>query len=520
MARLLLADDEPLVLELLKKLIDFPGFGLELVGEAGDGVSALALIEKLSPDIVITDIRMPGLDGLEIVERVRAAGNARTRFVIVSGHKHFDYAYSAIKFGVEDYLLKPIGKQELNNTLSRICREIDGGAAGEVTARKDAQRLPRDLMLGELAHTGMDQVNRAYGLRLTPGLMVCAVFAFDMDGDAEADASILPIVQKKLGEVLEVTRRKGYELALAHVGQRSALVMNFKKDKPEAGQRELKYVFEEMLGITEPYENLHVTLGVGSAEGAVTGLTRSMALAEGALYERMFGGVDRLYSAREEAQAAREPQVAWQQLPQILQAYADDRLLVWLDEALHQLQDPALSARQRVLERQAFARRFFRCAVEAGMPRECVEASRAEIEQRMQSAFRITAIDELLRDELTQFVRACLSEKKAQQNWPVLRAQQYIRQHFAEELYLDQLAAFVGLSPVYLSGLFKKETGITISQYTMDLRMAEARKLLRDPKLNISEIAYRVGYADPKHFSKVFKAQIGILPTQFRALNA
>lgn len=119
MCRVLIADDEPKVLLLIKSLIDWQTLGLDLVATANDGVAALAAIAQLRPDIVITDIRMPGYDGIELIGRAKAL-NPAIDFIIISGYRHFDYAQKAIRFGVEDYLLKPLKAVEINQTLGKM----------------------------------------------------------------------------------------------------------------------------------------------------------------------------------------------------------------------------------------------------------------------------------------------------------------------------------------------------------------------------------------------------------------
>ncbi len=117
--KVVVADDERRVCALIVALIDWDGLGLQNVGTAYDGLEAFEVIKREKPDLVITDIRMPGLDGLELISKAKAL-YPDLQFIIISGHKQFDYAQSAIKYGVGEYLLKPIKKQELNQTLQRM----------------------------------------------------------------------------------------------------------------------------------------------------------------------------------------------------------------------------------------------------------------------------------------------------------------------------------------------------------------------------------------------------------------
>ena len=120
MQRVLIADDEHKVGLLIKRLIEWEPLELECVGLVRDGETAYERIVEEKPDIVITDIRMPGMSGLELIEKVTGMG-LRPHFIVISGYKYFEYAQQAIKYGVEDYLLKPVDETELNEILRKIC---------------------------------------------------------------------------------------------------------------------------------------------------------------------------------------------------------------------------------------------------------------------------------------------------------------------------------------------------------------------------------------------------------------
>jgi two-component system response regulator YesN len=529
MGTLILADDEPLVLELLKKLIDYSALDLHVIGEASDGPQALAMILEHKPDIVITDIRMPGVDGLEIVRRVREQGNLRTKFVIISGHKHFDYAYSAIKFGVEDYLLKPIGKEELNKTLLKLQKQIGQMNEHEQSAKSTRsaarERMLLRMLMGDKLTPDLSELNAKNNFHFQEGFFLAAVVALDIEGDPERDAAILPIVQKKLSDEFAKNYEGCFDLEVIHVDTRSQCVLNFSKEKPEAGHRTLKYVFERMVGALEQYDFLHISMGVGVNMGSPSELPKSLALAEAALDNRIFSGVDALYTAKDELSgAARQDAellaLPWHQLPPILDTYHEARLLAWVDEALGSMKRDSLSAKQRMHLYHAFVKRFLQAASESGFSTALIGESRMRIERQLKSAFREQEIESLLRNELCTLLATCRDQKRTQDYLPILRTKQFIQEHFAEEIYLDALAGRVGLSSTYLSSLFKKEAGVTVSDYILLCRMNTAKALLLDCRLNVSDVAYKVGYSDPKHFSKVFKAHTGILPLRFRMLNS
>ena len=117
--KVLIADDEINIILLIKSLIDRKKTAVEIIGEAGDGITALEMVRRLKPDVVITDIRMPGMSGMDLIRHVREE-QIPVEFVIISGYSEFEYARSAIQYGVSDYLLKPIKKDELNDVLAKL----------------------------------------------------------------------------------------------------------------------------------------------------------------------------------------------------------------------------------------------------------------------------------------------------------------------------------------------------------------------------------------------------------------
>ena len=149
MLKVVIADDEARILSLIRLLPDWDALGIEVAGTAGNGLEALALIERERPDILITDIRMPGCQGLELIERARRIV-PDIEIIIISGYAHFEYAQTAIKLGVGDYLLKPIKKDELTATLSKLAQRCyakhpsDPGTAhdGEGRARAALREKP------------------------------------------------------------------------------------------------------------------------------------------------------------------------------------------------------------------------------------------------------------------------------------------------------------------------------------------------------------------------------------------
>ena len=172
MMRVVIADDEEKVCLLIQKLVDWTAMDMEIVGVAHNGLEALELIETRRPDLMITDIRMPGCDGIELIRRARQLDPA-LEFIIVSGYRHFEYAQSALKYGAGDYLLKPIKKDELTATLEKMhgrwlrrTEQLSREEQMRLRLQSDLDRLRSgmfgDLLSGVRLPDGLEAFNRAY----------------------------------------------------------------------------------------------------------------------------------------------------------------------------------------------------------------------------------------------------------------------------------------------------------------------------------------------------------------------
>lgn len=138
MLRVLIADDEPNVCKLLRNLVDWSGFGMEICGAANDGAQALEMIKNLEPHVVLADVRMPGIDGFELIERAKVI-DSNIDFIMISGHRDFEYAQRALRFQVLDYLLKPINQKELSALLRRIQTKRGGLAQSAEQAQPESE---------------------------------------------------------------------------------------------------------------------------------------------------------------------------------------------------------------------------------------------------------------------------------------------------------------------------------------------------------------------------------------------
>lgn len=207
MLRVIVSDDEKKVSQLICHLGEWERLGMEVVGVAQNGIEALDLLKRFDAHILITDIRMPGCDGLELIKRAKEI-SPNTEFVIISGYRYFEYAQTAIRYGVSDYLLKPINKKELNDTLERIAERYRGRLIEEtelqLSERNDTARRISYLsrVLEGADEFSLQNANQNGMYHMQEGAFLCAECKMDQKEAWPAPES-LALMRERMARMLE-----------------------------------------------------------------------------------------------------------------------------------------------------------------------------------------------------------------------------------------------------------------------------------------------------------------------------
>lgn len=526
MIKVVIADDEVRVCQLIYALVDWAALGMEVAGMAHNGLEAIEMVDKLRPDILITDIRMPGCSGLEMISQVKER-EASPEIIIISGYAHFEYAQQALKYGVGDYLLKPVNKGELNATLrklqERICdrRESERDRAELVRkSEKDEDLLRRSLagalMKQEGLKLSMQNLRDTYHLRVEPGIF--QAFWVKMDcGREEMSQPSASIVMGKVRELLELgLLGKCFELVLEIRGFVCAGFLNYPQGRQEDIRRALKSCVSQMELQKNLFRPVSFTVALGKA-GEPEELPESMGEAELLVKERILRGTGRLFERMGPPGALSSSAVLERYLREVTQAVEvlDESLL---EEALLHLEEEVRGAKKvrgcEILELVGAAAEVF--AVKAQ-----VQDRAGYLERFRQSCDRCGSLEDVfgcLGDLEKNTLRALVEKQESETVRPIRRAKQYMQEHYSEPITQEQVSAAVGLSPTYFSALFKRTEGEGFARYLMGIRMEQAKILLRESNLPVAEICRRVGYNDLKHFSHTFEKVAGVKPAVYRKL--
>ncbi|MCI9264381.1 MAG: response regulator [Oscillospiraceae bacterium] len=527
--RVLLVDDEEEIRSGISRKIDWPSLGFTLVGEAANGEEALELCDQLHPDVVLTDIKMPFMDGLELCRRLRQSLPG-AKLVVFSGFDDFEYARQAVSMGVSEYILKPINAQELSGVLTRLRELLDAQRLEhrdmEALRRHYEESLPilrelfyTRLLSGQLSPDQIQDRAARYDIHLPPGLWTAALIHADLPdhaADAERDELLLLSVQSFLEKQFSLE-----DCPFLSVLYGDLPVLLVRLPAPDRLYPLLEEL-ERLSRLSQSYLGVPLTAGVGLPCHGPEELHRSVKGARSALDYRVLKGSGRVIFIGD-----LEPQV-----PATLSFEEEDQRTLSaavklgtpqqveqvVGEMMDRLRQAGLSLSQChlfLLELVAFLLRLTRSGGVA------VEAVFGPNFNGSISTDHFSGPEELgrwLRERCLR-LQELLGRQRSDSAWRLVeQAKSFIAAHYADsELSVDTVCSHLHLSPTYFSTLFKREVGMPFTTYVTEIRMDEAARLLRDTAEKTYLIAERTGYTDPNYFSYVFKRRFGLSPSKYRS---
>ena len=519
--RVLLVDDEEDIREGISRKMDWLGLGFSLVGEAANGQDALELAESLRPDVILTDIKMPFMDGLELC-RILTDRLPAARFVVFSGFDAFEYAKQAIQMNVVEYILKPINADELSAVLRRLKDQLDRERAErrnvELLRSRYMENLP---VLRELFYANL------LDGRIEPGTERERAAHLDIDlqgeewavglayiGSDRRDALSTLSIQNLLEETLTADRCK-----LSLYNDWVAVIVSLTESFTIY---DLIRVLDRVCTLAASYLGLTLTVGVGAPCKELSGMARSAAEARAALeYRSMVGRGQVIYIGDLEPDGG-----------QVLTfEEADERTLTAAVRlgSEQEVRDAAAALAGKIREANPSAGQYNLFLMELVTHlMKMTRRSGVGVEEVFGTGFSLPIQDSALPslEELEDWcaerylrLRTLIRRRQTDSaGQTVEAAKEYIRQHYAEsDLSVEKLCAYLHLSSTYFSTLFKRETGTSFTAYVTTVRMEAAAEAIRGTEEKTYLIAQRCGYEDPNYFSYVFKRHFGVTPTKYRS---
>lgn len=527
MFKVIIADDEAHICRLVQALVDWNKLGLEVAGTASNGLEAIALVEECKPDILITDIRMPGLNGLELIEKVKAK-QENIEIIIISGYAHFEYAQSAIKFGVGDYLLKPIKQEELIQTLQKIRDKFlvktEMDSKTDMIHKNSKQDLTKlrnsfiqDIQQGRIGEVTSEILLNSYHFHAEEGKF--QAFALKIDCESLSNSTgTQKILCEKAEEILEsVLRKECIDYIFCFEKYSVFGILHYKKENRNLIRKGLRNALNKLEELKNLYGTFSFTLALGGSDCSAALIPESLKEAETVIYERLIEGTGRMLEGIPKASEIQKQELL-ERYSKTVAAAIETLDIHIADAAVADLYNKALET-QNVRGRELYeivvlAGNFFVSRMGADNLEEVLKEYRDKCNQtsKVQSLFdnlrglQRMLMEEVIKNRMNESVR------------PIRTAKQYVRQHFAEPLTLEDVCNAIGFSISYFSVLFKKETGEGFMKYLTRIRIEEAKTLLRETNLSVAQICEDVGYNDRKHFTQTFNKVVGLNPIDYRKL--
>ena len=535
MLKVFLAEDEFIIREGIKNKIDWKAYGYEFCGEASDGELAFPLIQKTRPDILITDIKMPFVDGLALSRLVKKE-LPETEIIILSGYEEFDYAKEAIQIGVARYLLKPINGETLLQEIDSVAEIILGKQKEkeirekyqkemEENSLRDQMDLFQHLVTGDCSMEELLSVADKLDLKImAPWYSIVLLKIQSMKHDYEEYSGSIVAVDERIVKLAEPEHVLIFDRAL------EGRAFLFKADSEEELLAYQKEYLGDVKEVLSGYANLRYFGGIGTPVNRLREIPASFEDASHAFAHRYLVAesciLDSSLLMQEGAaehedfriSAVNPEQIDRAKMQEFLRTGDLDEVVYFVDEFFGKLDGGAMKS--RIFRQYITMDAYFSIAdflKGLGLQKDEIEAPDQDSSILQDEKSAMDYIVRIMNKALV------LREKKASSRYEdvVSEVIHYIEDNYAqEELSLNLLASHVNFSPNHLSMIFSQQTGQTLIRYLTDYRMNRAKELLRCSSKKSSVISMEVGYKDPHYFSYLFKKTQGMTPTQYRGGRA
>jgi len=513
-------EDEAITREGIRDNVDWQASGFEFCGEASDGEMALPLLRTAQPDVLITDIKMPFMDGLQLSKIMRER-MPWVKIIILSGHDEFEYAQQAIKLGVTDYLLKPVTVQSLQDALQKLTPQLDRERKERENLRKLQEqaeenrallreRLLFKLVVGAVSPADAIENGQTLGLNLIARHYLVMILKLELrdrseqyehDEYQQIQSIVLGLVEKD-PDIFMLKRDWG------------DLVLILKGNTQEYLEESRDFLLEEIRHEIEQ-TRYKLTVGMGTAKNRIADICQSFVEA-----------LAQIQNPAGLADLESNPALERMELLNVDKSAVENYLHSGVLEGFDGFFQAYLLPLGQTALKSNLIKNYILVDIVLSVAK-LVNDLGGEVDKVIPELNSIELImsniktSEQLRDQVYRIISTALafrdSQPKGQYKDLIRQAKEYIECHYVDpELSLHAVAAQANLSASHFSVVFSQEAGQTFKEYLTEIRINKAKELLRMTALRSADIAYQVGYNDPHYFSSVFKKHTGQSPIEFR----
>ncbi len=534
MYKVLIIDDESIIRKGIKNIINWKQLDCEVCADASDGIEGIELIKKFLPEIIITDIRMPGLDGLSMIKQVKAIV-PYTKIIILTGYRDFDYVQEAIKFGAFDFLLKPSKIEELTAVLTRAVNELNDQQIRHM--EKDRfkllfeQSIPilREKLLYDIIYglnTNEYEITEKMKLfNIDIQNFVLVLMENDYDEKSNSSQYDKHLYQFGIVNSFEEIFAEKYEvLSIMLNSSRVGFIIQ----KPDKIPLDIEEVSEKCGYLQEVINNgfgFTVTIAVSSSGISALELPDKLKECLGSLEYKSYMGTNSIIQYSDLNSFFRYEDYSTldkyqKQLLESVKSGNEDLVRVTTQNIARYVTANNININ--------YMKNFYYTTL-SSINNIRISVSAIEVDKKHEEGKDIASLLKLIEksesaEELNSLLEDvavriagkvnCFNNKSIKL---ILRkAIDYIQEHYNEQVTLNEVADNIYVSTFYISRMFKRELGKSFVDYLNDVRIEKSKELLKDVKYKTYEVAEIVGIPDPHYFSKLFKKHSGMTPSEYR----
>ncbi|MEG0085267.1 MAG: response regulator [Niameybacter sp.] len=531
---ILIVDDETLIRQGIRARLDYLNFKFDKIEEADDGTTALELLKEQPVDIVITDIRMRDMDGIDLIRKARPL-YPHIQFVILSGYAEFAYAEQAINLGVNAYLLKPISNEQLKKTMKEVLDNIgereDNEKVIELGERlqKDKEQYTLEKNVNVLLHQSLpfkrehflikQAINRQFpchGRKLMVALINIDGESYERNKFGYQD---IQLMRFSVENIFKETNIRSDKIIINHLSNPNQLFAILSNECAVTLRAEAEQIFSALQGMLWNRMQISISIGMSTIRDEIS--LSATKEAQGAFNQRLIHGNGNIYFY-DDIKLLAANQLPTSQL-HMLSQYIERNDIGNIQCILEDIFSDEQIQKYNVNYIRIMWVRVIGILLKSATTSFEKEPRKAE--QLVVDLDELTSLSSLkeMREYLWALVLDCLeTESHVDTNAKnkIKLAIKYITEHYNKDIAINDLAEKFTMSPNYFSSIFKKETGQTAINFIKALRINKAKEYLAQSQKSVVDIAKEVGYEDSQYFFKVFKKATGQTPLQYRKCNS
>jgi Response regulator containing CheY-like receiver domain and AraC-type DNA-binding domain len=533
--KILIVDDEVFVRIGIKTTCEWSSYGYEIVGEAEDGVEGVEYFNKYRPDIVLVDIMMPRMNGLDFIKQVKDI-NPACRFIVLSCHNEFEYVREAMKLGVRDYIIKTtIKRDELLEIVNRVADEIRAECS-KIDALSEEKRenwINRPIIIKEYLNGLLDKIEpnenkilaKIQELQLELSVPDMHILLISVDHIANLKREYEPRYYELMifgitNIAQEIIKRTANAVTFKRNDREVVCVISFPADSIKAEiMYELHVMANDIIKSIKEFLNVDISIGISNDASHFTEIGDIYNQASTLLERRFFSGPTSIITYKDPMEKSTVFTDAFQkfevEMISHFQAFNFEQAVLLLDEfknsPILKFGDDAELVKKVILDMML---NLFKILKDELLKKE-QPAYKSFNPAQVLNAMYLQEILEYM-DYILHEVGSMVDERFNHQNINIIsKIKDYVQQNEGAEITLNEAAEYVNLSPGYFSRLFKKLTGENFSEYVIKFKVEKAKNLIREGE-KLWTITQRLGYTEISSFSRIFKKIEGLSPQQYK----